>query len=216
MRPVTLNNYDPQSALLEIERASHEADLVELAQNFTVGNAPSAQRVFLGSNIQASTTGVGNTNDTSEDVLYTYSLAASALSATGEGLSITAAGTLANNAHNKTVKLYFGAQVYSLGTVATANAVWIARMTVFKTASNVQLILAEGEIDGTPISPSLLTGAETDSAAITIKVTGQTGTAAASDVVAKMMTVSALASDLSNAFATFISDCQHGGSTRTT
>lgn len=216
MRPVTLNTNDPQSALLEIERASHEADLGELAQNFVVGNVPSARRVFLGSNIQASATGVGNTNDTNEDVLYTFSLPASSLSAVGEGLTIFATGTLANNAHNKTVKLYFGSQVYSLGTVATANVVWSAKMTVIKTASNVQLISCEGMINATPIAPALLTGAETDSAAIIIKVTGQTGTAAANDVVAKMMSVSATAADLSNAFATFISDCQHGGSNRTT
>lgn len=216
MRPITVNPYDAPSALREIERASHEADIVELAQNFVVGNAPSAQRVFLGSNIQASTTGVGNGNDATEDTLYTYALPASSLSAIGEGLTIFATGTLANNAHNKTVKLYFGSQVYSLGTVATANVVWTAKMTVIKTASNVQLILCEGMINATPIAPALLTGAETDSAAITIKVTGQTGTAAASDIVAKMMTVSALSSDLSNAFATFISDCQKGGAYRTT
>lgn len=215
MRPVTIDHTNPPAALREIERASHEADLTEIAQNFVVGNTPSAQRVFMGSNIQASTTGIGNGNDATEDVLYTFSLPASSLSSVGEGLSITAAGTFANNAHSKTVRLYFGNQTYSMNTI-TANVVWVLRMTVFKTASNVQLILAEGWIDGAPMSPGLLTGAETDSAAITIKVTGQTGTAAANDVVAKMLTVSALPSDLSNAFATFISDCQHGGSTRTT
>jgi hypothetical protein len=35
MRPVTLNPSDPQSALREIETASHENDLVEIAQNFS-------------------------------------------------------------------------------------------------------------------------------------------------------------------------------------
>lgn len=34
MRPVTLNAFDPTAALREIERASHEADLTEIAQNF--------------------------------------------------------------------------------------------------------------------------------------------------------------------------------------
>lgn len=35
MRPVTLNPNDPRSALQEIERASHEADVTEMAQNFS-------------------------------------------------------------------------------------------------------------------------------------------------------------------------------------
>jgi hypothetical protein len=33
MRPVTLNPHDPVSSLREVERASHEADIVEMAQN---------------------------------------------------------------------------------------------------------------------------------------------------------------------------------------
>lgn len=39
MRPVTINPNNVQASLTEIERASHEADLVEIAQNFTVDNA---------------------------------------------------------------------------------------------------------------------------------------------------------------------------------
>jgi hypothetical protein len=38
MRPVTVNPRDPVSALREIERASHENDVLEIAQNFTVDN----------------------------------------------------------------------------------------------------------------------------------------------------------------------------------
>jgi hypothetical protein len=36
MRPVTINPQDPPSALNEIMRASHEADLTEIAQAFTI------------------------------------------------------------------------------------------------------------------------------------------------------------------------------------
>ncbi len=35
MRPVTINVHDPRTALEEIQRASHEADLTEIAQNFS-------------------------------------------------------------------------------------------------------------------------------------------------------------------------------------
>lgn len=215
MRPVTLYTRDPLAAANELARASHENDVCELAQNFSVSNAPTAVRSLIGASIQASTTGVGNTNDTNEDVLYTFSLPANSLSFVGQTLEITAAGTLANNAHNKTVKIYFGTQVYSLGTVATAAVVWTAKLTVIRTGSSAQLIYGEGMIGATPIAPALLTGAETDTAAIVIKVTGQTGTAAASDIVAKMLSVSGWSGDITDAFATWIADCQKGGMSRT-
>lgn len=38
MRPVTLNPNNVPASLTEIERASHENDLVEIAQNFFVDN----------------------------------------------------------------------------------------------------------------------------------------------------------------------------------
>ena len=34
MRPVTINSHNVQAALNEIEQASHQADLVEVAKNF--------------------------------------------------------------------------------------------------------------------------------------------------------------------------------------
>lgn len=216
MRPVTTYNRDMWEAINELNRASHENDLCEIAQNFTVGNVPAERRAFLGSNVQASTTGVGNGVDTTEDVLYTFSLPANSLTVTGQVIEVSASGTLANNGNNKTVKLYFGSQVYSLGLVTTANVVWTAKLTITRTGSNAQLILGEGMINATPIARALLTGAETDTAAIVIKVTGQSGTAAANNIVAKMMTVSDHAADLSNAFATWIADCQKGGRNRTT
>jgi hypothetical protein len=56
MRPVTINPRDPLSALREIERASHEGDLVEIAQNFTVDN-PGFTQVFQ---INTTAPSVGN------------------------------------------------------------------------------------------------------------------------------------------------------------
>lgn len=216
MRPVTINPQDPPSALTEIQTASHENDLMEIALNFSAGNAPLAQRAFNGASVQLSATGVGNGADTTEDTLFTYTLPANSLSLVNQGLSILAAGTLANNADNKTVKLYFGTQSYSLGTVATANVAWSVKMTVFKTASNAQLILCEGMIGSTAIALSLLTGTQTDTSSIVIKVTGQAGTANANDIVGKILAVNGALSDVSNALATWFSDCQKGGLYRTT
>lgn len=36
MRPVTLNPDNVKASLIELERASHESDLTEIAQNFTL------------------------------------------------------------------------------------------------------------------------------------------------------------------------------------
>lgn len=215
MRPITIYHRDVWAAINELMRASHECDLGEIAQNFQVGNEPDTLVALIGSDVQASTTGVGNGVDTTEDVLYTFSLPADSLTVTGQGLEITAYGTLANNGNNKTVRLYFGTQVYSLGTVTTANAVWSAKLTVTRTGAGAQLILGEGLIGATPIARTLLTGAEDDTAAIVIKVTGQSGTAAANNIVAKSMVVSASAWDIGNVFATFIRYCQRGGPNRT-
>ena len=39
MRPVTINPQNVQASLLALGNASHENDVVEMAQNFTVSNA---------------------------------------------------------------------------------------------------------------------------------------------------------------------------------
>jgi len=46
MRPVTLNPNNVPSALAEIERASHECDTTEIAQNFTL-DAPITEQLQL-------------------------------------------------------------------------------------------------------------------------------------------------------------------------
>lgn len=57
MRPVTINPSDPQSALAEIQRASHENDLVEAAQNFSF-DAPPTETLTL----QVGAPSLANTN----------------------------------------------------------------------------------------------------------------------------------------------------------
>jgi hypothetical protein len=120
-----------------------------------------------------SITGVGNTNDTTEDTLFTFALPANAFDIAGRTLQITAAGSLATNAHSKTAKLYFGSSI-----VATTGAqTGFYSPIVGTTHGGISLPIA---------------GTETDTAAITIKVTGQTGTAAANDVVLNSLIIEAL------------------------
>lgn len=59
MRPVTLNPQDPVSALREIERASHESDITEMAQNFSVDTPPAQTlQLLVGSPTLANTNAV--------------------------------------------------------------------------------------------------------------------------------------------------------------
>jgi hypothetical protein len=141
---------------------------------------------------QFSVAGVGNGADTTDDTLFTYNLPANSLDAVGRSLDIEAFGSLANNAHNKTVKLFFGtSMVLSTGVITTANAGWRMRLTLTKTGSGAQIGTANGQTGSTVIAiPLPLIGSEADSGAIIIKVTGASPTTgAASDVVGNGMTV---------------------------
>jgi len=138
------------------------------------------------------TSAVGNGADITEDVLQTFSLPASTLGSVGQAVRILASGTLANNANTKTVKAYFGAVVYSSGGVATANVNWAVELIVIKTGSNTQIVFGWMQLGATPIAVFHAAGAETDTGAITIKVTGQSSVATANTITCDAGTVESL------------------------
>lgn len=137
-------------------------------------------------------TSTGNTADTSEDTLLSYSLPAKTLSAINKGIRIRAWGTTATNADNKTMRLYFGSEVIATATAATSNKGWTLELEVFKNGASTQVVFGKGQVDVTNVTPLVTTGAETDTAAITIKVTGQAGTGNANDIVCKGLIVEML------------------------
>jgi hypothetical protein len=170
-----------------------------------VGIEPSSMLTYFGGGTQSfadagvifryqSLTGTGNGNDTTEDTLTTFSLPASSLDVAGRTLQITASGSLANNAHSKTARLYFGSSITSTtGAQTGANVGWQLQLQVQKIASNSQIGFYSPIVGTTHGGISLpLTGTETDTSAITIKVTGQTGTAAANDVMLNSLVIEAL------------------------
>lgn len=133
----------------------------------------------------------GNGADQTEDVMQTFSIPANTLGANlCQGIEIEAWGTFAANGDNKQVKLYFGASVIASG-VVTANAKnWFAKMKVFRTGVATQVVVAEMLIDTTDITPTVTTGAETETAAIVAKVTGQETTAStANSITCKLFIV---------------------------
>ena len=139
--------------------------------------------------INSSSAGLGNTSDTSVDTLDSYALPGNSLYGNNYMLTIQAFGQFAATAStSKIAKLSFGSESISLTQGSTASAVpWMLSLQVMKMASNQQFITGQ-TIQGTthggiPAGVQLVSAAESDAAAITIKVTGQTNTAAANDVV---------------------------------
>ena len=139
---------------------------------------------------QFSASGVGNAADTTDDVLFTYSLPASSLNAAGRTIRVSCFGGTAANGNNKTVKLWFGSEVVSSGVVTSNNKNWSASLLIGRTGTSTQMVNGNMLVDTTPITGYVAAGAETETAAITIKCTGASGTTgAANDVLGKGMTV---------------------------
>lgn len=139
--------------------------------------------VIWGANLLYTTTGTsGTTGTTAEQTLASYSLPANTLGV-GTKLRINASFTAAADANNKTFKCYFGASVITSGTLTTNNKNGSCSMVVTKTATNKQTVYANMLVDTTAITGYVNFGTDTDTSAITIKFTGQNGTASAGDIV---------------------------------
>lgn len=142
---------------------------------------------------QLSVAGVGNGADTSEDTLFTFSLPANTLSNVGQEVDIEAWGSVAATSATKVVKVYFGAQLVTLTYTTTQTGNWRARLRVIKQASSVQLITGEADALGattTRVLANITNGAEVDTGAIVVKVTGTSSAATANLILANGMSVS--------------------------
>jgi hypothetical protein len=139
--------------------------------------------------LTVSSTSAATIADTNETTLWTYDLPANTLSADGRIVRVTVWGTVAANADTKTIKLYFGSSSFTLNDSTTApNGVgWTSTALYTRTGSGAQsrtkLYALFGATNQFPSAGG--TASETDTAAITIKITGTNGTAAANDIVFK-------------------------------
>lgn len=121
------------------------------------------------------TTAVGNVG-VGEDDLITYSVPAATLAADGDSLEISAWGTFAANANNKTVKIKFGATtILDTGAVAANSGNWVIRATVVRTGAATQQCFATLVTDNATLTDiaKYTTAAETLANAITLKCTGE-------------------------------------------
>lgn len=136
------------------------------------------------------TTAVGTDADTAEKTLITYTLPANRLSSDGQVLRITAWGTAADNANNKTMKLYFGATVLrQLGAAAFTDAAWKTDAIVVRTGASSQDAIASEMPNNSVIFMSHTEPAEDNSTDTEIKITGQNAVASVNDIVAQGLMV---------------------------
>lgn len=150
------------------------------------GNSTETAKLCGIINVDSTQAGTGaNTTDT---LLFNYSLPANALDATGRTLRITAFGTFGPTANNKTVRLKWnnasgtGGDLAVTVTSASNGGSWRLVATVTKNGSNTQDVSGMA-IAGTTVAAGYIGGTATESGAITIGVTSQNGTAAANDCV---------------------------------
>lgn len=137
----------------------------------------------LGGVLTVSTTEAQTTAVTTEETLWTYSLPANTLSANNYGLRITTFGAYAANGNTKTVKVYLGATVIASGSSTDNNVQWRYNGEIFRTGASAQLVNMVRLVASTTVQSGVVSAAIDTTAAITIKVTGQNGTASAGDIV---------------------------------
>lgn len=130
--------------------------------------------------------------DTNENVLFTYSLAASWLSQGARGLKVRAWGGTAGNANNKTMKLYFGSAVVATPTAGTNNKGWNLNLEIHRAGLSSQVVHGGGLVDTTAVTPYNNAATETETSAIVIKLTAESGTGGAGDIVGKGFIVEAM------------------------
>lgn len=134
-------------------------------------------------NRQSSVAGIGNGADTTEDVLFTYTLPANAFDGSVREAVIEAFGSLAANAHTKTIRMYFGTGVVmTLAAATIASSSWNMQLSVYNgtAATGTQIAQGQSILGATHQGvTSIISGTEPTGAGIVIKVTGQSGAGAA-------------------------------------
>lgn len=136
------------------------------------------------------TTAVGTDADTNEKDLMTFSLPADSLSADGKVVRINAWGSIAANGNTKTIRLKFGdATILTIGPTTGSGLDWRMNGIVIRTGAETQDAMITGSLDTVAPDTTVSTPTETLSGAVVIKVTGENGSAAASDIIAEGMMI---------------------------
>lgn len=117
-----------------------------------------------------------NGADTTEDTLKTFDIPAGLLANVGDRLHIVAGGVLGATTDSKSVRVRFGSSLasFQISTLASQVA-WRAELDIVKAASNAQSVMAIQS--NTTLQQTQWVGpSQTDTAAITLLVSGQNST----------------------------------------
>lgn len=158
-------------------------------------------------NVQVSSAGAGNAADTTDDVLFVYTLPANAFDQANRQLNLLVCGKLAANANSKRAKIYYGCTSAAVGSAVVGGTViadtgatngngvgWqlSAQITKYGAGgSNTQISQSQpivGNAHGGVSVPVLLTAPE--NAPIIIAVTGSSAASGAGDVLGQLLDVS--------------------------
>ncbi len=179
---------DGSATAAEVLRLSNDKTAKFAGTVKSTAGTGTAEPVMVGT-ISVNTTAVGNVGAGTDD-LMTYSLPANSLSANGKGVRVKAWGTTANNANAKAITFQFGStSVVSSSLAISQVGVWYVEVMVFRTGANAQAYISELINRGVGNNANATEGSatETDTSAITIKMTGVG--VADNDIVQKGMIV---------------------------
>ena len=134
-------------------------------------------------------TQVGNVG-AGEDDLITFTLPAASLHTNGMGVRVTAWGITANNANAKTLRVYFGASLATIGLDPSINGQWKVTLIIVRTGAATQeawidVISATSTANTPEHFTFVLAPTQTLSGAIVIKMTGQA--TASDDIIQRAM-----------------------------
>lgn len=136
----------------------------------------SAVDARVGGTLSTNTTPVGNVG-AGEDDLMTYSVTGNTLNTNGQAIQLFAAGTIANNANAKRIRVKFGATtIFDTGALPTSAAIdWFIQGQIIRTGAATQKCIVSISTNNAtiPSSSDYTTAAETLSGAITLKLTGE-------------------------------------------
>ena len=180
---VTIGASKVLNAMINSMDASKLTGTVDVARiaNDSLGNELLSEITKIDYN----TSVVGTSAITTEETLFTSSLAAGLLAADGMGIKITVSGSVAATANAKTIRLRVDNNVISYNKVTTSpnNLKW--KIEAFILRSGATSCIATGDFTFSSVASDLdlTTPAITWANAIDVSVTGHNGTAAVNDIV---------------------------------
>ncbi len=133
----------------------------------------------------------GTTAVTSEEDLNSIVVPAHVLNGNFVAFDVEVFGSFANNTNTKTARLKIGSTTLISNDVTTApqDLKWIMKARIYRTGVSAQKAVGEMLVGANPQTVTYQTLTFTETAAQTVKVTGQNGTASANDVVCEGLIV---------------------------